>query len=286
MKKISNSILTIIIILFAFCLLFFSESNILAVQSSINLCLNSIFPSLFPFLIVSNLLSYTTVISFLSSKLERLMKLVFKMPGISAYPFVLGIISGYPVGAKIVSNLREEKKISKSEGNTLLIFTNNAGPLFIIGTVGYSIYSNVKIGFLLLVINIVSAIFTGFIFSHISKNQLRSASDECQSELSFSSLGEIIGSSIKNSFYTLSTVCGFVILFALIISIIKSSGILSIFNNKWIECVILGILEITTGINLASQIVSNNIVWNLALSAFFIGTGRSFSFASSLEYNF
>ncbi len=286
MKKISNSILTIIIILFAFCLLFFSESNILAVQSSINLCLNSIFPSLFPFLIVSNLLSYTTVISFLSSKLERLMKLVFKMPGISAYPFVLGIISGYPVGAKIVSNLREEKKISKSEGNTLLIFTNNAGPLFIIGTVGYSIYSNVKIGFLLLVINIVSAIFTGFIFSHIGKNQLRSASDECQSELSFSSLGEIIGSSIKNSFYTLSTVCGFVILFALIISIIKSSGILSIFNNKWIECVILGILEITTGINLASQIVSNNIVWNLALSAFFIGTGRSFSFASSLEYNF
>ena len=52
-----------------------------------------------------------------------------------SFPFIMGIISGYPVGAKIVCNMRSEGKLSKVEAERLLSFTNNSGPLFIIGTV-------------------------------------------------------------------------------------------------------------------------------------------------------
>ena len=55
------------------------------------------------------------------------MNSVFNVSSIGAYPFVLGLFSGYPVGARIVSSLRQENKISKSDGEKLLVFTNNAG---------------------------------------------------------------------------------------------------------------------------------------------------------------
>ena len=51
------------------------------------------------------------------------------------YAFVLGLISGYPMGAKIVTDLRTNNNCTKDEGERMLCFTNNSGPLFIIGTV-------------------------------------------------------------------------------------------------------------------------------------------------------
>lgn len=273
MKILSNYFLTFIIILFGICLIIFSSSNILAVQTSLNLFLNAVFPSLFPFLIVSELLAHTSVIHFLSVKFEKIMKPIFNVSGIGAYPFIMGLLSGYPVGAKIVSNLRSEKQISKDEAEHLLIFTNNSGPLFIIGTIGCSIYLNNTIGFLLLIVHIFSSIFTGFIFGHFYKPSYRSYSDNLNKNLSFSTLGEFLSSCIKKSFYTLSNVCGFVIIFSLIISMIDSIGFLSVFNNKWIEYFILGIIEITNGIKLISTISGSSLLFNLVITSTLLGTG-------------
>ena len=63
------------------------------------------------------------------------MRPLFNVPGESAYAFIMGLISGYPVGAKIVTDLRKTNLCSKDEGERMLCFTNNSGPLFIIGTV-------------------------------------------------------------------------------------------------------------------------------------------------------
>ena len=149
MKKISNYILTILIILFCFGLIFFSSSNINSIHIAIDLFINAIFPSLFPFLIVSELLSHTKIISQISLKFEKIMKKVFNAPPIGAYPFAMSLLSGYPVGAKIISTLRSQNKISKIDAERLLIYTNNSSPLFIIGSIGTSIYQNSSIGFLL-----------------------------------------------------------------------------------------------------------------------------------------
>lgn len=273
MKNVCNYFLTFFIILFGICLIFFSSSNIMAVQTSLDLFLNAIFPSLFPFLIVSELLSHTSVISFLSSKFERIMKPLFNVSGIGAYPFVMGLLSGYPVGAKIVADLRNNNSVSKSEAERLLIFTNNPGPLFIIGSIGYSIYFNRTIGFLLLAISVTSSIFTGFIFGKLYGNKNRESNSSYSTELSFASLGEIISMSIKKAFFTLSNVCGFVILFSLIISMIKTSGILSLINNLWLEYFVLGFIEITNGIKLISTISTSSLFWNLVITSMLLGSG-------------
>jgi len=85
-----------------------------------------------------------------------------KTMGIAA--LILGIISGYPVGAKTVANLKENGLCSDIEAERLIAFTNNSGPLFIIGTVGLGIFLDVKIGFLLLLIHILASLTVGFIF--------------------------------------------------------------------------------------------------------------------------
>ena len=70
---------------------------------------------------------------------NKFIKPIFNVPGESLIAIILGIISGYPIGAKVVCNLKKDKIISKTEAERLISFTNNSGPLFILGTVRYSL---------------------------------------------------------------------------------------------------------------------------------------------------
>lgn len=57
-----------------------------------------------------------------------------KVLGVSAagaYAVIVGALCGYPVGAKITSDLYENHQISESEAKYLLTFTNHASPVFV-----------------------------------------------------------------------------------------------------------------------------------------------------------
>ena len=140
--SLKRNILPILFILFTICLLIFSNSNLQATKAGLNLWANSVIPSLFPFLVATELLSYTNIVNFISRKLDKLMKPIFNVPGSAAYPFILGMISGYPVGAKAVCQIYNEGLCTKKEAEIMLAYTNNSGPLFIIGTVGILMYQN------------------------------------------------------------------------------------------------------------------------------------------------
>ena len=275
MKKLSNYIITILILLFAIGLIVFSSSNVIIINNSFELFINTVFPSLFPFLIVVELLSYTFLIPFITSKFGIVMERIFNLPKIASYPFIMGLFSGYPVGAKIVTNLRLENKISKYDGNRLLIFTNNPGPMFVIGSVGIGFFCNKSIGFLLLLVQFISCLITTFCVGHFFNAKKRNDSIDYSKELSIESFGEIISTSIKNAFYTLSIVCGFILLFSLIISMLQESKIISIFffNNKFLEYIFLGMLETTSGIKLITSLTYISIKIKLIITAFFLSFG-------------
>ena len=77
---------------------------------------------------------------------NKIMRPIFNVPGIGAYALFMGIISGYPIGAKIVTNFRNENLCTKEEAERLITFTNNSGPLFILGTVGVTLFYDSSIG--------------------------------------------------------------------------------------------------------------------------------------------
>lgn len=288
--KLKRNLLPIIFLGFTLCLLLFSKSNLSAVKSGLTLWATSVVPSLFPFFVATELLMHTRIVSILGYILNKYMKPLFNIRGEGAFAFIMGIISGYPVGAKIASNFRKNDICTKEECERLLSFTNNSGPLFIIGTVGILMYGSSLIGFLLFITHILSGITVGIIFRFWKKN---SNSDIITRNLKqenkfvcLSNLGEILSDSITNSISTILLIGGFVVIFSSIISILKSSGILDIlslcisplFNilhidTSFISPLFSGFLEITNGINIISQIHCKKLSINIIFTAFLLGFG-------------
>jgi len=107
----------------------------------LSLWVNSVVPSLLPFFIATNILAKTSVVPFLGKLLHKIMRPLFNVPGEGAFALLMGIISGYPMGAKIVSDFKSKGICNDVECERLLSFTNNSGPLFIIGTVRHPDFS-------------------------------------------------------------------------------------------------------------------------------------------------
>ena len=134
--RLKKLVLPLILILFTCSLIIFSKTNLNAAKNGLILWANSIVPTLFPFFVATELLSHTNFTYYLGKLLNPFMKPLFNIRGEGAFGLIMGIISGYPVGAKIAANFRKNNICSKEECERLLSFTNNSGPLFIIGTVG------------------------------------------------------------------------------------------------------------------------------------------------------
>lgn len=290
--KLKKNSFTIIFLAFTLCLLIFSQNNLIAVKSGLALWATSVVPSLFPFFVSTELLMHTNIIKVLGFFLNPLMKPLFNIRGEGSFAFIMGIISGYPVGAKIATTFRENKICSKAECERLLSFTNNSGPLFIIGTVGILLFKNTSIGILLFITHFLGCITVGLVFRFWKKNSKNDTMVENTNITSNSkpvnllNLGEILSESITNSISTLLIIGGFVVLFSSIISILKTSGILGVLANfinpifvffnfdiNFTQGFLTGLLEITNGISTISSIVCKKISLNIVLTAFLLGFG-------------
>ena len=290
--------ISIIFILYLFFLVLFAKSNFNAAKKGITLWANNVVPSLFPFFVAVELLKHTNLIYYLSIKLDKYMKPIFNLPGVASFPFVMGLISGYPVGAKIVSDLYSNNLCTQKEAERMLAFTNNSGPLFIIGTVGCSFYSNTSIGILLLISHILSSICVGIILGIISRiksatnkftaNSRQSASVNnfsslLQDDIKIADLGGILGSAIVSAIKSILMIGGFVTIFSVILSILNNTKILTIIsyfisnifhiNPDYIVGLLTGFLEFTNGLYKISTINNKMLSINLILSSFIIGFG-------------
>lgn len=269
-KLNTKFLIKVFLILFIIFLIMFSKTNILAVQNAISLFFEKVFPSLFPFFIAVDLLSHTNIINILNTILSPIMKPLFNVSGKGAFPFIMGIISGYPTGAKIVSDFRKNNICTKVECERLLAYTNNSGPLFIIGTVGSSLFLSTEIGILLLITHIFGTLTVGIIFRFYKNNYYRN--ENIVDELDIDNFSSILTESIFNSFKTTGMIFGFIIMFSIINNILLTSGILKLFPSAIIGS-ILSICEITNGINYISMIKSSNLTIQLILTSFFLGFG-------------
>lgn len=267
----SKLLIKLFLLFFIFFLILYSSSNISAVVSSIELFITKVFPSLFPFFIATDLLSHTNIIIILNNLLSPIMKPLFNVSGKGAFPFIMGMVSGYPTGAKIVSDFRRKNICTKTECERLLAYTNNSGPLFIIGTVGTSLFLNAEIGYILLFTHILGMITVGFVFKYYKKEEYRTS--ETIEELSIANFSSILSDSILNSFKTLGMILGYIIIFSIVINILLTSGILNLFPSIWVQGSILGAIEITNGINFISSIISKNLTPNIIMTSFFLGFG-------------
>lgn len=282
---------TAITVLFTICLITFSSTNLEAARNGLALFVTSVLPTLFPFFIATELILKTNLINIFGKLLNKFIKPLFNVPGESSIAIILGIISGYPVGAKVVCDLKKEKIISKIEAERLIAFTNNSGPLFILATVGIALFGSKKIGIILLISHILSSFVVGLVFKFWKKN----APDFSNYSLSYSynpqkqtslvkisDLGEILGDAIKKSIFTILNIGGYIVLFSVIISILDTSGIINNISNLFslfginpqiLNSLLFGFLELTNGVNLTSKYYYDFPSISILLTSFILGFG-------------
>ena len=279
---------TILALLFVLLLLIFSENNFLATLTGMNIFINNVFPSLFPFLVATEILYNSNIINLLEKYSKKIVPKLFNLPPKAAIAIILGSISGYPIGAKITANLKKDKYLSLAEAERLIAFTNNSSPVFVLSTIGISILTNSKIGLTLLIIHIISSLLVGLIFRFWKYNDKEyidysylSLKDNTSLK-SVPSTIDIFINSVKNSVNTILQIGGFVIIFSVILSILKSTGILNIISyllsltgipENVSQSLIFGIFEISNGLNLIPNILSYNPILALILISFLLGFG-------------
>lgn len=182
--------------------------------------------------------------------------------------------------------MRKEGILTQIEAERLLAFTNNSGPLFIIGTVGISLFGSSTIGILLFITHLLACITVGILFRfwkyqpELEKNNV-STSIKIEKE---PPQWDLLSSSIMNSIHTVVLIGGFVVLFSVIISILQHSGFLlacshllepicHLFHININFCIpfLSGIVELTNGVSAISMVADKSISINIILCAFLLG---------------
>lgn len=277
----------VIFLIISICL--FSKNNIeSAKQGAINF-FEYVFPSLFCFLIAINLLNYTNLPYYISKLFYKIMPKLFGISGIGIYPFVIGTLSGFPTGAKIICDLKNSKKITEVESERLISFCNNPGPLFILGTIGFSLLKDSTTGFLLLIVQILSSISVGLIFKNWKKSKINYEFNFPKTSSDFKNFGKYFSESINSSISSILSIGGIIIFFSVFTSILEDSQIFSLIflpeNIKiFIQNFLLGILELTNGIINFANLNSKHLSFNIIICSFLLGFGGISVMLQSLSF--
>lgn len=234
------------------------------VKDAMNLCFEMIIPTLFPFFICSGILIYSGFCEALAKIFRFCMKPLFRVSPTGASAFVLGIISGYPLGAVTAGELYENNYISKTEAERLLAFCNNSGPLFILGSVGAAVYSDIKIGAVLYLTHILAAITVGIIF-RFYKRQAFTAPPTFMTTPKRSA-GEIYNIALQKALQNILTVCGSIVFFGMISRL--ALNILPLGDTLY--AVLSGIAEFAGGTAAVAALTLPTAA-KLVLTAFIVG---------------
>ncbi len=140
-----------------------------AVTDALFLCSSAVIPSLFPFLVFSSFIAKTSLLEKLGALMSPITKTLFGLSGNCGPVILMSLIGGFPVGPHMAAELYKEQKISKKEAGLLCLFSINAGPAFVIGTVGYSMLGSIKAGVLLYTSMIISSLLLGLMLCNSSR---------------------------------------------------------------------------------------------------------------------
>lgn len=234
--------------------------------SGIQLWMFTVVPTLFPFLILSDIMVRLNTTDYISMLLSPITKPLLGISPSGSYAIITGLLCGYPVGAKACADLVKENKISIQEGNYLLTFVNNASPAFISSyIVNALLFGNCSALNIAMLIYIPS-IITAFILNPFFRKNLKNSKPPTDSDISGSVKTFSLENAIFSTINTLLRIGAYIIIFSILCEFIK------LLPNHSVKMALSGLLEITTGTFLVS-ISTIPFEWKIKLIIFFTSLG-------------
>lgn len=235
-RKLFTVLLGIIIVLFVL----FPDMISRGAKTGLLLWFDTVLPALLPFMILSNFMIKQNITKSVSRVVYPLFSHLFGLSRGGCYPAVIGLLSGYPLGAKTTAQLYQEQMISREEAQYLLTFCNNASPMFLMEYMGIHCmglhYPAVLAGIIYL-----SALLGTLFFRRKRFQEGYCSLKPCvyQKQSVIISLDE----SILDAFVTITKVGGYILLFSILAQVMAE---LMPFPAM-VKYIGIGILEITTG---------------------------------------
>lgn len=263
--KSLKSLFFAVSIMGVFCLLIFFRKEISqGVLDGVNYSFSVLIPSLFPIMLISCMVCNSSFTGTVSKFFSPLINKVFRLSSYCTLPIIFGLVSGYPVGAKLTNNLYKTGKISENEAKRLLLFCVNPGVSFCVIYVGGVIFSSISLGVKMFFSTVISSIIVAFI-TRIGektppKNSLKTE------KIGFVKCMQL---SSEQSLKASVNMCLYVVIFSAFIplldelfSLLSLENILQlnlIYLEQELTLIIKFLLDVVTGVSVGQGVLSSEI---------------------------
>lgn len=232
------------------CLVLFSAEAKAAAADALSLCAATLVPTLFPFYAAVNLLLNMGALP--SGKITQMLtERCFRLPGEAASAVLLGLLGGYPVGISVTAALYRQGLLTRDEAVRLSMFANNAGPGFILGAAGLSVFHSVPLGLLLLGIHTLSAFAAGFAVRTAKKpNPVVRRSAPHRTAVS----APILPKAISDALQSMLMICAYVVFCSVCLAMIRALPLFGMLAKELsavlpaAEAFFCGLCELSCGI--------------------------------------
>lgn len=256
--KCLNKLLCLILFLFLTIELIVSSDLIMVtIKEAIHLWFYKVVPALLPFFLFSNFLMNYGFIEITSEFAKPIMSF-FKLNENAAFILMMSMLTGSPGNAFYIKEALKKGKLNEKEATKILMISQFASPLFILGTVRI-LLNNFKLSILILIITYITNFILAFLFQNFYASKESSSFSFFTLKRNFyqketQSFGKTLSSSIKKTFDTLITILGSICFFYMITAIVQHNHLLPTSIMPYFS----GILEMTQGINQVSLLNCSN----------------------------
>ncbi len=225
------------------------------ILSGLRACGGVIIPSLFPFMVLSGFVTLSPVGELLSRPLTLITTKMLRLPRQLGGVVLMSFIGGYPVGARAISNLLRQGRISPQTAARMMVSCVNPGPSFVIGAVGLLVLGSPQAGAAVFAAQAVSALLLGWLFARRAKDEPPPALQTAD----YPPLPVAFVEAVRGAAMAMVVICGFVLLFSAVIALLNADGMLGRLSG-WVSaatlglipadafsCALAGMLEVTYG---------------------------------------
>lgn len=211
-----------VLLLFPFLLLASPKDYATACAEGIALWSKSVLPALFPFMVTASLLSKTGAAK-ISDRLSPLMRSC-KLPAAASLCIFLSVLSGYPVGSRCLLDMKNAGLISENDTTRASFVCSTSGPMFLLGSVGANMFSDLKAGFILLAAHLCGV----FLVYAFSVPFLKPSKTSDNLPVSLQKSDNVFAESIQNSVISILCVGGFIAYFCVIAKVLENTKLMEI----------------------------------------------------------
>ena len=225
---------------------------------SVLYCLASLVPSLFPFMVLASFGVRSGAGEVLGKLLGPVTRRLFRLPRACGATVLLSFLGGYPAGARGVSLLLEQEKITREQAGRMLCFCVAPGAAFVVTFVGWGLLGSLRLGWLLFGAVTLSGLLLGLLTGlgkPVTQEPPPSPPEERAGAL-IRSVGDASSATVK--------MCGCILLFAGILAVLQGSGLFqrmahALAATGWLlpsqaAACLAFLLEVTGGMGAAAQL--------------------------------